>query len=327
MQARLAIDAVQTLLAQHRVHEAIALVTTAAGEGDVDAVFQLTMWRLAGSPLSRDLQLARQLLRQAAGMGHIDAAMIEIALTANGSGGLPDWHEAVSLLKSVAKHDDAARAHLTLIAHHPLKNDGAPVTPTRGEPLTADQRIVRFSDFLTPAECELIARTAAPRLEPAMIVDSETGRSQPHQVRTSDATVISPTIENLVIRAINLRIAAATGTDVRQGEALTILRYRPGQEYKPHLDALGRTSNDRMMTLLIYLNEGFVGGDTCFPLYDLKVRPRAGEAIAFYNLRDDGTADKRMQHAGAPVVQGVKWVATRWIRARPFDVWTGPNAI
>ena len=38
-------------------------------------------------------------------------------------------------------------------------------------------------------------------------------------------------------KQINACIAAASGTDKEWGEPLTILRYQPGQQYRPHHDA------------------------------------------------------------------------------------------
>ena len=130
-----------------------------------------------------------------------------------------------------------------------------------------------------------------------------------------------------MIRAINRRIAAISDTDIRQGEALTSLRYTIGQQFRLHLDTLPGVRNQRVKTVLIYLNQGFGGGETAFPDHDLLVRPAIGDAIVFHNTHDDGTLDPRMRHAGLPVTRGIKWLATRWIRARPFDPWRGPESV
>ena len=137
--------------------------------------------------------------------------------------------------------------------------------------------------------------------------------------------MIGPTRETLPIRAINLRVAAVSGSTVDQGEALVVLRYTPGQEFRPHYDSLPNTRNQRAATVLLYLNDGFGGGETVFPAYGLSVRPKAGDAILFSNTLPDGSPDARANHAGLPVTHGVKWLATRWIRARPFSPWTGPE--
>lgn len=195
-----------------------------------------------------------------------------------------------------------------------------------GQPLRADAGIYRFPSFLTPAECAHVAQASSDLLEPAAVFDPASGRQVAHPVRTSDAAVIGPMREDLVVRAINARIAAASGTDIGQGEALTVLRYRPGQQFRLHSDALPVSRNQRVKTLLIYLNEGFAGGETLFPDHKLTVKPAAGDALLFANTLDEQRPDPRSRHAGLPVTQGVKWLATRWIRARPFDMWTGPEA-
>ncbi|MFY0022539.1 hypothetical protein ABTQ05_21660, partial [Acinetobacter baumannii] len=76
----------------------------------------------------------------------------------------------------------------------------------------------------------------------------------PDPIRTSDIAAFPLALEQPAIHAINLRIASASGTNVRAGEPLTILRYRPGQQYRPHLDTLPGERNQRVATMLIYLN-------------------------------------------------------------------------
>ena len=70
----------------------------AAQAGNVDAVMRLATWHMIGAPLPRDLPRARALLRRAVEIGHVDGALMEVALTANGSGGPVDWPGALRLI-------------------------------------------------------------------------------------------------------------------------------------------------------------------------------------------------------------------------------------
>ncbi|QNA84590.1 proline hydroxylase [Sphingomonas sp. So64.6b] len=317
-----AITRANQLVASGATADAVALLTKAADAGDVDALMQLAVWRLVGQVLPRDLIEARALLRRAVAIGHVDAALMEVALTANGSGGPPSWAMALSLLRTAAVHDPIAMAQLKLLDMMAIDANGIPMRLPTPEVLSTAPRIVRFAKLLTQQECAHIAEVAAPMLEAARIIHPQTGQWIANPIRTSDDAAIGPTNENLVVRALNQRIAAASGTEVDQGEPLTVLRYRPGQQYRPHLDTIQGAQNQRIKTLLVYLNEGFGGGETVFPGVGLTVIPRGGDAILFDNVLATGDPDPVARHAGLPVRQGAKWLATRWIRAKPIDPWT-----
>jgi prolyl 4-hydroxylase len=321
------IAAAQAMLAAGRQGDAIALIGQAAAAGDVEARFQQALWRLSGFPLPRDLPRARMDLRAASAGGHAEARIVEIALTANGSGARADWPTAMQLLDAAAATSDVHALHLQrLIARMNLTMDGHPKCSPTVTPLVPDGTVRAVSALLDRDECTHVANSAADLLAPAVVADPRTGRSIPHPIRTSDAALISPVREDPVTRAINMRLAAVSGTHVDQGEALTVLRYRPGQQFRLHSDALPNVRNQRIATVLVYLNDGFGGGETLFPDHKLTVVPKAGDALIFDNVDAAGRPMNNARHAGAPVTSGVKWLATRWIRARPFDVWTGPEA-
>lgn len=315
----------ETMLAAGRVDEAVALVIDAAEAGDVDAMMRLATWRLIGSPLSRDLPAARDLLRRAVSIGHVDAALMEVALTANGSGAPADWPRALELLRVAARGDPLAQAQLGIVEAMDIDAGGDPRQVPQGRLLASSPRILHFPDFLTPEECAHLAGLGGPLLEPARVFDPASHRLVPHPVRTSYGGTIGPTREDLVAQAINKRIAAISGTLPTQGEPLVVLRYAPGQEYRLHLDTIPAAENQRMATALLYLNGGFVGGETVFPDAGVTIVPRGGDAVLFDNLRGDGAPNPRTRHAGLPVQQGVKWLATRWIRQRPLELWASSN--
>lgn len=314
-----------TLVRSGAIADGIALLTRVADAGDVDALMQLAVWHLAGDPVRRDIGRARELLRRAVDIGHVDAALMEVALTANGSGGTPDWPEALRLLRIAALNDPVAAGQIKLLNAMELDAEGCPTLLPEPETLVPG-RILRFPRLFTPEECAHVANAAANILEPSQVVDSDTGRRILHPVRTADEAVIGPTREDLVVRALNKRIAAASGTDVAQGESLTLLRYRAGQQFRLHSDILANTRNQRVATALVYLNAGYEGGHTSFPAHRLEIEPRPGDAIIFRNVSPEGAPDPTMRHSGEPVVRGTKWLATRWIRARCFSPWTGPEA-
>lgn len=316
------------LLMEGRRDAAVALIESAVAKEDPDALFQQGLWRLMGDILARDLPAARMDFRRSGDLGHAEARLIDIALTANGSGAPADWSEAMRLLSGTVAAGDAHAKQLDmLLAAMGLDERGDPIRLPAIESLVPNGSVRRVRAFMTPDECAHIARSAADLLAPSQVMDPRTGRATPHPIRTSDAAVIGPVREDPVIRAINVRIARISGTAVMQGEALTVLRYSPGQQFKLHSDVLPHVRNQRVSTVIVYLNEGFAGGETLFPHHDLKIVPNGGDAIIFDNVDAKGRPLDSARHAGAAPRSGVKWIATRWIRARPFDVWQGPESV
>jgi prolyl 4-hydroxylase len=310
----------------HPDEPSIALARSAAAQGDVDAMVELASALLVGSKVPRDLPQARRLFGAAADLGHANAALTQVALTANGSGAPPDWPGAMALLRhAAARHGGEAQDQLDLLAAMNLDTDGFPRALPQPVLLNKAPLVRQWRGFLTPAECAHIAMAVQDILAPSQVVDPGTGLLIDHPVRTSAAAAIGPTRESLPIQAILRRIAAATQSDWRQGESLTVLHYAPGQEYRAHVDSLPGSGNQRTMTMLLFLNEGYAGGETRFHAAGLEVAARGGDALCWANVLPDGSPDPASRHAGLPVRQGAKWAATRWIRALPFDVWDGPE--
>lgn len=303
------------------VRATVAKLEAAGRAGDAAAWAELAALYLRGDQIERDVRQARTMLSRAVAIGHVDAALLEIALTANGSGGTPDWQAATALLQKAARNDPLARQHLDLLKRMALDDNGGPTTPLPHRTLHAMPSIYRVPNFCTPEEAAHIASLAVQNLEPATVFDPATGALVAHPIRNSDNAIIGPTQETLVVQAINRRIAAVTGTKVDQGEPLTILRYGPGQQYKAHLDTLANTTNQRVKTVILYLNDGYIGGKTTFPLLSVTVDIKAGDALVFDNVDAAGQPERLSRHAGLPVERGTKWLATRWIRQHPIDPW------
>jgi prolyl 4-hydroxylase len=290
--------------------DAVALVERAAEAGDAEALFALANWRLYGIFVPRDPAAAHPLLARAAEAGNNEAAHVRANLTANGTGCEADAEAAVAQLRAIG--DPAAQRQIALL-------EAMADAERTLETLSEDPPVRLVRALFTADECAYLIDCAAPALRPSVIVDAATGRPKPDPVRTSDGMNFGPAQEDLVVNALNRRIAAATGTPYACGEPLHVLRYSPGQEYRPHLDALPGVDNQRRWTALVYLNGGYAGGETIFPELGLSAKGEPGDCLIFRNVLEDGRKDPRTRHAGAPVTGGVKWLATRWIRARPFD--------
>lgn len=288
---------------------------------DADALFRLATWYLAGDNLRRDVPKAIGLLGRAADIGHVDAALMHIALLANGAAAPPDWPKALSMLRKASHNDPLAMKQFRLVDEMAVCPDGFPSRNYAAVTLSRRPHIEHFPTFLSQRECAHLADISVPLLRPSHVVDPQGGKLVRRPIRTSFDAIIGPTREDLVVGAINRRIAAVTETDFSQGEPLAITRYGIGDQYRAHLDTLPDNSNPRATTVIIYLNENFEGGETHFLAVDIRVRPLAGSALMFHNQSADGQPDAATLHAGLPVETGVKWIATRWIRQDPLDLW------
>jgi prolyl 4-hydroxylase len=293
---------------------------------EADALFARAAAALAGTGGRRDTALARALFRDSAAAGRRDAAVIFTNLVASGVGGPRDWPAALAFLANLAGSGRRQQRELEIVSAMALTPDGDPIKAPVGEIVCESPHIRLFRGLFSRAECGWLIESAAPMLEPSVVVDNATGRQVPDPVRTSDGMGFTWPLENPAVHALNRRIAAASGTAPEQGEPLQVLRYRPGDQYRTHFDAIPGFANQRAMTMLVWLNDGFEGGETEFPAPGLKLRHGVGDAILFRNVREDGSRDPDSAHAGLPVVSGEKYLASRWIRQRPFEPPVGGRA-
>ena len=203
-----------------------------------------------------------------------------------------------------------------------LDADGFPATAPQVEQLGDAPAVFRAPRLLSPDECAHLAQSAADLLEPTTVYDPATGARTIHPIRTSSGATIGPTRQDLVVTAILKRVATITGTRFECGEPLSLLHYAPGEQYRAHVDTIPRAGNQRSHTVLLYLNEGYRGGETRFVASGLTVSGRGGDAVFFANIDHEGAPDPATLHAGLPVTAGAKWLATRWIRQAPYDPWS-----
>ncbi|WP_133364794.1 2OG-Fe(II) oxygenase [Qipengyuania sediminis] len=312
------IDEAARLNAAGRREEAVALVTRAAAGDDPEALFALANWRLFGLFGARDLGEAHRLLARAGERGSVEAVRTAAILTANGTGCSPDPAAAERMLRSIGDRDPHAALQLALLEGMPAPEA---YPPERSETLSERPLVKRYAGLLSPRECAYLMGMAEPQLRPSYVTNPATGAQMPHPIRTSTGMSYGPTLEDLVVRRLNERIARASGTQTAWGEPLHILRYDRGQEYRPHTDSMPGDTDPRVWTVLIYLNDAYEGGATSFPRAGLSFRGAPGDALMFRNVTQDGRPDGDSLHAGLPIEKGVKWLATRWIRSQPYHPW------
>lgn len=186
-------------------------------------------------------------------------------------------------------------------------------------------RVIVFSGLLSDDECDEIIALARARLARSETVQTETGSSEVNEARTSQGMFFERG-EHAVCARLEVRIAALTSWPVENGEGLQVLRYGPGAEYKPHYDyfdpgqagtpTILKRGGQRVASLVCYLNTPVLGGATVFPDVQLDVAPVKGNAVFFSYDRPHPIT--RTLHGGAPVVEGEKWVATKWLREGRF---------
>lgn len=166
---------------------------------------------------------------------------------------------------------------------------------------------------------------ARPRLEAALVSSEREGRTS--DGRTCETAWFAHD-EHPVVQAVVKTLSSVARIESCFAEQLHIIRYRTGGQYKAHFDSYDLDTErgqrctarrgQRTHTALLYLNSGFAGGATHFPLLGVEVSPVEGAALIFDNCKP-GTAvrDDNSLHSGAPVETGEKWLATLWFRERP----------
>ena len=103
-------------------------------------------------------------------------------------------------------------------------------------------------------------------------------------------------------------------------EAPDLMRYREGGFYIRHADSqnMDQTTKrwnkviDRDISMLIYLNNDFEGGELSFYRLNYQIRPRAGAVVLF-------PSDHRFLHQAEIVKKGIRYAIVSWASVKGID--------
>ena len=177
--------------------------------------------------------------------------------------------------------------------------------------------IDEFKNILTIDECNELIDVSKDKLSEATTLGIVI-----KDYRTAEGTWLFEKTElNDRIKTI---ISKKTGLPIEHQEAIHIVRYKVGGEYKEHHDFFHPNTDyfesetqkggQRVYSCLFYLNDNFEGGETAFTKINYMVKPELGKLVIWKNLNYDLSINLNSLHAGLPVTKGEKWICIIWVR-------------
>jgi hypothetical protein len=174
-------------------------------------------------------------------------------------------------------------------------------------------------DFLSDHEADFLIDVAESCLSRSLV-----GGEIESMLRTSDSCYFKQDD----LPGLMQKITSLTGKPVEHCESPQVARYVASQQYRQHVDGFsshggptGRKEmtfgGNRLVTVLMYLNDVGEGGETHFPHMNLKIPPTKGTALVFFPSTVDGEMDVQALHAALPAVD-TKYVSQVWVRERTY---------
>ncbi|MDH5257145.1 MAG: 2OG-Fe(II) oxygenase, partial [Gammaproteobacteria bacterium] len=157
--------------------------------------------------------------------------------------------------------------------------------------------------------------------EPLMIIDNELSTPEKIVNRLDDQrkservdTSEYSAALNFIVRSAFVELAdKCFKRKMDWFEVPQLLRYYPGGFYQGHADSENMDPKtrcwnkviDRDLSMLIYLNDDFEGGELSFDKFHYKLRPKSGTAVIF-------PSDNRYMHTAHTVHEGMRQAIVSW---------------
>lgn len=298
----------------YEVAEALHWTHVAAEEGSAEAAHRLAVFAAEGIGEPQSWPDALIHLKRAATLGHRIAQAELAGLSGN-------WLRAKALLTGKPSPVEAD-----------LPGDAIDLSSWLQVPAPrldfASPRVFTVPRFLSPGVCDWLIERARPNLHRAQTFDPRTGGAQVVEGRNHSCWGFNVAQSDVVIAIVRARMAQLTGHSVYGFEDTSVLHYSPGEQFAPHYDFIEpntqaalsdiASTGQRAVTFLVYLNDGYEGGETNFPRLGRSYKGTKGDALFYDNvLPADGSPDRRTLHTGTMLRRGQKWLLSQWIRSRP----------
>ena len=291
--------------------DVVARLTAAAKEGNAHAAYVLAVMTADGVGLGQDLKAALGHLQRAAEGEYRPAQKDLAALVGNWrlvrdiEAGKPSRPETWTQLRAAV--DVAAWLRVP-----------------DGRIFSNEPRIATVKGYLSAPGCDWLIALGRDNLKAAQVYDAATGDLRADSNRNNSAAPLDLERMDTFTAFVRARLAALANVSIAGLETSQVLHYRVGEEFAEHCDFLDpgnpghardiAAHGQRALTVLIYLNDDYEGGETAFPALGRGFKGRKGDALVFWNLTADGAPDYRTAHIGTAPTRGEKWLFSQWIR-------------
>ncbi|WP_404338303.1 2OG-Fe(II) oxygenase [Sphingomonas sp. MMS12-HWE2-04] len=175
-----------------------------------------------------------------------------------------------------------------------------------------------YENFLSDTECDALMALVDANSRPSTLL----AMSDDPEYRTSDSSDLHRWSAEVL--AIDTRIADLLGMPHENAETLQGQRYAVDQQFRAHCDyfhessaywpRMKETGGQRTWTAMAYLNNVPEGGATWFPRAGIRFKPKRGMLVIWNNMLPDGTPNYDTIHEGMRVLEGTKYIVTKWFR-------------
>ena len=202
-----------------------------------------------------------------------------------------------------------------------------PVMPPDDTPLNAHRNILIVPNFLSPEICnEYIEYIRKQQEIDLSVFDAEatnkTGQvawevdKKTRDTQTVDTAPIQEPILDLMRHAVREQLNPFFNVKIKDSEMPQILVYHPGGHYRPHIDGEAlfndgsgvlswKKNVDRDISLILYLNQDFEGGELVFPKLAISIKPRQGMLLGF-------PSNHHYLHGVNPTISGTRYAIVNW---------------
>lgn len=178
------------------------------------------------------------------------------------------------------------------------------------------------NNLITPEEAEHILETVKPKFKNSTILSGSD-----ESIRKSETAWLGR--NELIIKDIFERLSKQFKFNIENVEDLQVVKYMPGGFYNKHHDSCCddndhcrnfiKKSGQRVLTILMYLNDDFEDGHTNFINLGVNLKADKYGGIIFHPLEQGGNkCHPNALHKGTPVKSGVKYICNIWVREKKW---------
>ncbi len=109
------------------------------------------------------------------------------------------------------------------------------------------------------------------------------------------------TILKMAIEGASLDYSIRHGIDIGRLAPISVSKYSTGKSMGPHVDDYGN-NDDPNISVVLYLNDDYTGGELFFKEQNVKIKPEAGSIVIFPSVEP-------YYHESLPVESGIKYMS------------------